>query len=187
MRAPPPKPFLMRNEGSNRHHDPKPPNSMFCDRCAAAEFATKVTNPTRRISRFIGTPPTAPLRSRQQDCVEEQLEGAVRLAPELRPKPEQDHPPAAYRCLHQRRFSNEPLLVPGIAGSQGLLGVRRQGPGRGRNGEGGAILEIDLEGLGDSEGNRAAGPLPLDPPQNRTENRAWGVKSQNLRTRCLSG
>src|SRR2546422_8121780 len=117
MRAPPPNPFLMRNERSNRHHDPKPPNSMFCDRCAAAEFATKVTNPTRRISRFIGTPPTAPLRSRhlqaalqrgsvggsvagpwrisrfigtpptaplrsrQQNRVEEQLEGAVRLAP----------------------------------------------------------------------------------------------------------
>src|SRR5438552_11442706 len=71
MRAPPPKPFLMRNERSNRHHDPKPPNSMFCDRCAAAEFATKVTNPTRRTSRFIGTPPTAPLGSRQQNRSEE--------------------------------------------------------------------------------------------------------------------
>src|SRR5438552_18905176 len=181
MRAPPPKPFLMRNEGSNRHHDPKPPNSMFCDRCAAAEFATKVTNPTRRTSRFIGTPPTAPLGSRQQNRVEEQLEGAVRLAPELRPETEQDHPPAAYRCLHQRRFPNEPLLVPGIAGSQGQLGIRRQAQSRGRNGEGGAILEVDREGVGDSEGNRAT--RPFHPPQNRTENRAWGVKSQNLWTR----
>src|SRR5207249_8388273 len=93
MRAPPPKPFLMRNEWSNRHHDPKPPNSMFCDRCAAAEFATKVTNPTRRTSRFIGLLPRLRLGGRQQDRVKEQLEGAVRLASELRPKAKQDHTP----------------------------------------------------------------------------------------------
>ena len=61
MRAPPPKLFVIWNERSKRHQDPKPPNSMFCDRCAAAEFATKVTNPTRKTSRFIGTPPTAPV------------------------------------------------------------------------------------------------------------------------------
>src|SRR6267142_704881 len=187
MRAPPPKLFLMRNERSNRHHDPKPPNSMFCALCAAAGPATKVTNPTRRTSRFIGTPPTAPLGSRQQNRVEQQLEGAVRLAPELGPEPKQDHPSAAYRCLHQRRFPCQPLLEPRVAGSQGLLGIRRQGPGRGRYREGGAILEIDLEGLGDSEGNRASRPLPRYPPQNPTENRAWGGKSQNLGARCLTG
>src|ERR1044071_733767 len=185
MRAPPPKALVIWNERSNRHHDPKPPNSMFCDRCAAAEFATKVTNPTRRTSRFIGLLPRLRLGGRQQDRVQEQLEGAVCLAPELRPKPEQDHTPApaAYRCLPQRRFPNEPLLVPDIAGSQGLRRVRRQGPRRGRNGEGGAILEVDLEGVGDPDGNRAT--RPFHPPQNRTENRAWGVKSQNLWTRCL--
>src|SRR5207245_10642961 len=122
----------MRNEASNRHHDPKPPNSMFCDRCAAAEFATKVTNPTRRTSRFIGTPPTAPLGSRQQNRVEEQIEGPVRLAPELRPETEQDHPPAAYRCLHQCRFPNEPILIPVIAGSAAALGASRQALGRAR-------------------------------------------------------
>src|SRR3989442_2702129 len=147
MRAPPPKQFLMRTERSNRHHDPKPPNSMFCDRCAAAEFATKVTNPTRRTSRFIGTPPTAPLGSRQQNRVEEQLEGALHLAPELRPEAEQDHPPAAYRCLHQRRFPNEPLLIPCIAGSEALLAVRRQGPGWSRDGEGGASLVLAVAGV----------------------------------------
>src|SRR6267143_2900621 len=185
MRAPPPKLFLMRNERSNRHHDTKPPNSMFCALCAAAGPATKVTNPTRRTSRFIGTPPTAPLGSRQQNRVEEQLEGAVRLAPELRPEPEQDHPSAAYRCLHQRRFACQPLLVPGIAGPQGLRGIRRQGPSWARNGEGGAILEVDVEGVRHPEGNRAA--RPLHPSQKHTENRAWGVKSQNLGTRCLTG
>src|SRR6266516_5019269 len=124
--------------------------------------------------------------NRHHDRVKEQLEGAVRLASELRPKAKQDHtpPPAAYRCLHQRRFPNEPLLVPGIAGSQGQLWIRRQAQSRGRNGEGGAILEVDREGVGDSEGNRAT--RPFQPPQNRTENRAWGVKSQNLWTRCLT-
>src|SRR5437667_6302309 len=184
MRAPPPKPFLMRNEGSNRHHDPKPPNSMFCDRCAAAEFATKVTNPTRRTSRFIGTPPTAPLGSRQQNRVEEQLEGAVRLAPELGPEPEQDHPSAAYRCLHQRGLAFQPLWEPGIAGPQWLLGIRRQSPRRGRNGESRAILELDVEGVRHPERNRAT--RPLHPSQKHTENRAWAVKSRNLRTRCLT-
>src|SRR5262245_39587760 len=143
MRAPPPNALEIRNERSNRHHDPKPPNSMFCARCAAAgrgaaRLATKVTNPTERTSRFIGTPPTAPSGSRQQYRVEEQLEGAVRLAPILWPEPEQDHtsPAAAYRCLHQRRLPGEPLLVPGVAGPQRLSGIRRQGPGRGQYGEG---------------------------------------------------
>src|SRR3989442_9926457 len=158
-------------------------------RCSARAALRRETLPRKRIppgesAASSGLLPTAPLRSRQQDRVEEQLEGAVGLTPELGPEPDQNHPPAADRCLHQRRFPNEPLLIPGIAGSEGLLGIRRQGPCRARNSEGGAILEVDVEGVRHPERNRAA--RPLNTSQKHTENRAWGVKSQNLRTRCLT-
>src|SRR3989442_7695346 len=95
-------------------------------RCSARAALRRETLPRSRIppgesAASSGLLPTAPLRSRQQDRVEEQLAGAVGLTPELRPEPEQDHPPAADHRLHQRHLTNEPLLIPGIARSERLL------------------------------------------------------------------
>src|SRR5438445_1415643 len=97
-------------------------------RCSARAALRREPLPRKRIppgesAASSGLLPTAPLGSRQQDRVEEQLEGAVGLTPELGPEPEQAHPSAPDRCLYQGGLALQPLLVAAIARPPGPHGT----------------------------------------------------------------